>query len=143
MKVGSNEGRSGSKFTRAAEILDQKLKQKKDYRVIRGSEKEPRFINPIIKMLIQESEYDRALKLKESLLREFEGEPLRNVIPGKVLSNEYGESYCIAAECLTQFKKPDYVKSKQALMLDLKLVYGIGPVHERKLQHQGYDSSSE
>ena len=134
------ERKYDSKFTRAAEILEQKLKQKKDYQVARGSERETRFVNPFMETLIREPDYDIALKLEESLLREFEGKPLRNIIPGKVLSNEYGESYCIAAECLTQFKRPDYIKSRQALISDLKLVYGIGPVYERDLKERGYDT---
>lgn len=143
MQVGSNERNQDSKFTRAAEIMEQKLRQKTGHKATRGSEKGSQFSSSIPKMLIHESEYDKALKLENRLLGDFEGKLLRNVIPGRVLSNEYGESYRVTGECLTQFKKPNHEKSRQALMSDLKLVYGIGPVYERELKQQGYDTIEE
>lgn len=140
MKIrGDKKRKQGSKLSRAAETLRQKAKGVREYEIIRKPEKRlgpPKSVvsNP----WIHDSEYERALKLKRQLVAEFEGKPLEKAIPGQIVSNDYGECYRILSECPTKFKKVDYEKSRKAIISDLKLVYGIGPVWEKKLKQEGY-----
>jgi len=135
----SLEAEQKSKMKRAAEILGRKAEGIRSYEVVHEpKEKQGLPRNPILEPWIFEPEYERAIKLKERLIHDFEGTPLEKAVPGKVVANEYGESYCIEGECFTQFRKPDYEKSRQAIIPDLKLVYGIGPIWEGKLKRQGF-----
>jgi uncharacterized protein YprB with RNaseH-like and TPR domain len=127
-------------FARAVDILEQKLKQNKDFKVVNRSESIFHFNNSFSKLFIEGFEYKKAFKLKESLMRDYEGKLFRDIFPGNVLSNEFGECFCISEECPSRFKKPDYTKSRDTLMSDLKLVCGIGSVRERELKQQGYSS---
>lgn len=128
-----------SKLSRAAQTLREKAEGIHDYEVIRKPEEMssvPRDLVP--ESWIYASEYERAFRFKEQLIREFNRKQLEDVIPGQVSSNGYGKCYCIKGECVSQFKKPDYEKSREAIISNLKLVYGIGPVWEKDLKQKGY-----
>ena len=126
-----------SKLGRVVETLRQRAEGIREYEVIREPEEMPRLSMGIVSG-VYESEYEKAFRLKYQLVGAFEGKPLEKAIPGQIASNDYGECYCIVGECFTRFKKPDYEKSRQAIISDLKLVYGIGPIWEKRLKQQGY-----
>lgn len=48
------------------------------------------------------------LTLEKTLVRQFKHIHLREAIPGRIISNEYGECYLIADECVPQFSTRDY-----------------------------------
>ncbi|UCH03062.1 MAG: ribonuclease H-like domain-containing protein [Candidatus Bathyarchaeota archaeon] len=128
-----------AKFIKASEILKQKATRIREYEVIRKPEERQRLpIGVGSEYWIDEPEYIQAVKLKERLIREFEGEQLENTFAGQVVSNNFGECYCIQDVCSSHFKKVAYEQSKKRIISDLKLVYGIGPIWERRLKQQGY-----
>lgn len=139
MKMRGDIKRKRSKLGKAAEALRKKAKDIHEYEVIRMPEERRPFLRDLVReTLIYESVYERTSRLKKQLVREFERTPLHRAIPGQEISNAYGSCYCIVDECFTQFKKAEYEKSKQLIMSNLKLVYGIGPVWETKLKQHGY-----
>jgi len=95
-----------SKFIKASEILKHKAKRICEYEVIRKPEERQRYpIGVGSESWIYEPEYVRALKLKERLIREFEGKQLENTFAGQVVSNDFGQCYCIQDACSSHFKK--------------------------------------
>jgi uncharacterized protein YprB with RNaseH-like and TPR domain len=52
-----------------------------------------------------EDEYE---KLVHQLVQKFKGKCLEEAIPGKIVSNEHGDCYLIADECISEFRKVDY-----------------------------------
>jgi uncharacterized protein YprB with RNaseH-like and TPR domain len=138
--VKKNKRNRSVNFVRAADILEQKLNQSKDFKIINSSKDGFHFNNSFFKTSMLDSEYDKAFRLKENLVGKYEGRFFSEVFSGDVLTNNFGECFCISEECSSRFKKPDYSKSRDALMSDLKIVYGIGCVRERELKHQGFGS---
>lgn len=135
----NNKIKQVSKFIKASEILKHKTKRIREYEVIHKPEERQRHSTGVVsESWIYEPEYVRASKLKESLIREFEGKQLENTFAGQVVSNDFGQCYCIQDACSSHFKKVDYEQSRKRIISDLKLVYGIGPVWERRLKQQGY-----
>jgi uncharacterized protein YprB with RNaseH-like and TPR domain len=65
---------------------------------------------------------------------------MEQAIPGKIVSNEYGNSYFIEQKSDSIFKKIDSKKCKNILLSDLKLLSGIGNKREKNLQKRGYFS---
>ena len=139
MKLKGDIKRKHLKLGKAAETLRKKAECIHEYEVIHKPEERQPFLRDLVQEpWIYESEYERASRLKEQLVREYEGTPLHKAISGQDVFNDYGGCYCIGGESFTQFKKADYEKSKQLIISDLKLIHGIGPVWEKKLKHQGY-----
>jgi uncharacterized protein YprB with RNaseH-like and TPR domain len=53
-------------------------------------------------------EITAAVKLENDLVRQFKDKCLEEAIPGKMVSNEYGDCYLITDECISDFRKVDY-----------------------------------
>ena len=129
------------KLERAAEILKQRSEHAREFEVVSEPEKRLKDFNVMVpESLISGNEYDKALRLEKKLIQEFEGRRLEKVIPGKVVSNEYGDCYRVADESDIRFKKADSEKSRQLILSDLKLIHGIGPARERVLKQYGYET---
>jgi len=91
---------------RVAATLNEKAKALRKYEVTHIPEKKTRFsFRPGSEAKIWSSEYEEAIRLKEQLVREFEGKALEEAIPGRVASNEYGECYQIAGWHPERLKK--------------------------------------
>ncbi len=120
-----------------AERFKQRSEAVKEYEVIPefGSKLKPFGVS---EDWIFKSEYDMALKLKKKLIREFKGRNIGEVLPGKIVTNEHGECWCIFGEHDVGFEKNNYNASRQLLLSDLKLISGIGPMREQMLKKQGY-----
>jgi uncharacterized protein len=130
-----------SGLTRAAERLKQRIVQKREYSVI--SEEEPKTEKAhesVVEGWIWNSEYDKALKLKDELVHKYTGKRLEETFPGEVISNEQGKCYYIPDEERTQFKTVEAEESERLLLSDLKIIPGIGPVTEERLKSQGYNT---
>ncbi|MEE8322148.1 MAG: ribonuclease H-like domain-containing protein [Candidatus Bathyarchaeia archaeon] len=129
------------RMIKASELLRQKSEELREYTVAQKPTPRSRFSRGMSpRAWLYESEYEKALKLKERLLHDFEGKSLEKVIPGHVISNEYGECYRVLSSCVNQLRQPDLKKSRDVIISDLKLIYGIGPIREQKLNHQGYNT---
>jgi uncharacterized protein YprB with RNaseH-like and TPR domain/DNA-directed RNA polymerase subunit RPC12/RpoP len=85
-------------------------------------------------------ELDDALKLKADLMLKFEGKSLVEAIHGETLSNEQGECYCIRQNHRILFKRATVEDCRRRLLLDLKLLPGIGSARELALKKQGYQT---
>jgi uncharacterized protein YprB with RNaseH-like and TPR domain len=125
-------------LTRVAENLRQRSQTTKEYNVLPEPKKQETAERTFSESWIFESEYDQALRLKSELTRKFEGKGLEEAIPGKVVSNEQGECYCISENHAVTFRKAGFDESRRVLLSDLKLISGIGPAREQTLKQQGY-----
>jgi uncharacterized protein len=129
-----NEG-----LTRVAQNLRQRSESVKEYEVVIPEAVEPQSNSGgVSDGWIYGCEFDDALKLKAQLVREFEGKHLEEAIPGKTVSNEQGECYCISQNHNVPFKKATAEESHRVLLSDLKVLPGIGPAREKTLKQQGY-----
>jgi DNA-directed RNA polymerase subunit RPC12/RpoP len=72
-------------------------------------------------------ELDDALRLKTDLMQKFEGKSLAEAIHGETISNDHGECYCIRQNHRVPFKRATAEDCRLRLLLDLKLLPGIGP----------------
>ena len=136
--VAEEQGKENADLKRVAENLRQRSQTSKEYQVL--SEPETRKVAEGVgsEGWIFESEYGQALKLKSELARKFEGKGLEEAIPGKVVSNEHGECYCISENHAVTFRRAGFDESRRVLLSDLKLLSGIGPAREQTLKKQGY-----
>jgi len=124
---------------RIADNLRKRVKGLREYRIV--SEGEPlSSLNRVDETGVYKSEYEDALRLKEQLVSRFQGKPLEEAIPGEVVSNDYSECYAISSECFRQLRVENYENSKRAILSNLKLLSGIGPVWEERLKRQGYQT---
>ena len=122
---------------RAVESLRQRVTLQKEFNVLTKSEQKTES-SMIAERWIWTEEYDKSLKLEKTLLKKYQGKKLEDVLSGKVVSNEQGECYEISETCTSTFKKTPYEESRRLLISNLKILYGIGPVWEQRLKHQGY-----
>ena len=132
------QGKDNADLKRAAENLRQRSQTTKEYEVLSEPEKQNAADGVASEGWIFESEYDQALRLKSELTRKFEGKSIEEAIPGKVVSNEHGECYCVMENHHMQFRKVGFDESRRVLLSDLKLISGIGPAREQTLKQQGY-----
>ena len=124
---------------RAAESLKRRIKGTREYEVISEPEAKLKDIKgAVTESWIWDSEYDNALRLEKKLILQFKGKCLEEAIPGKIVSNEHGDCYSIADECVSKFKKVDYDESRRLIISNLKIIPGIGPIREQTLKEQGY-----
>lgn len=85
---------------------------------------------------ILNNEFYKAKKVKNLLLREYEGADVKKTTGCNIISNDFGEVLHRKENVKTAFKCPE--KNEEHILSDLKLVYGIGPVTEKNLKSLGY-----
>ncbi|MEJ2242197.1 MAG: ribonuclease H-like domain-containing protein [Candidatus Bathyarchaeota archaeon] len=124
-------------FIRAVEILRQRVTQNKEYNVIPEAQHETKS-SMINEMWIWNEDYNKSLELEKKLCKKFEGKKLEDSIAGKVVSNDQGECYEISEKCSTIFNRKSFEESRQLIISNLKILYGIGPVWEQRLKEKGY-----
>jgi len=89
------------------------------------------------------------LKLKEELLKRYEGSDLSRVFDFERRENELGQVLLMEKEVKEEFDLPRPKKEGEAgdpteeILSDLKLLYGIGPVRENRLREEGYERISQ
>lgn len=88
-------------------------------------------------------QWERAMRLRDGLMRKFGGKRLEEVIPGKVVSNRYGSCYQISARRRAGFRTPKLQAAKAGIFSNLKLIFGIGEVTESQLKGEGWLTLAE
>lgn len=83
-------------------------------------------------------DWDDARALKKKLIHDFDGKKLLDVLPGQIHQNQYGTFY--GMDYTESFDHPDpmHTQTKKYILQNLKLVYGIGPITEERLNTEGY-----
>ena len=127
-------------LNRVASTLKQRSGSIQDMGILEPETRMKRFGNRFSEGSFYGFEYDQALRLEKKLIEEFDGESLENVIPGKVVSNEYGDCYQISDEHDLIFQQSSYEESRRLILSNLHLLYGIGPVREEALKKRGYNN---
>lgn len=124
---------------KAAENLIRKARIRKKYSMVSKEEQFQSKNHRINKnQWVFDSDQEKALKLKKDLFLKFKNQTLEQAIPGKVVSNIYGEFYSIEGKSKSIFKKADSKKCKNIILSDLKLISGIGDKREKDLQKRGF-----
>lgn len=126
------------RFDRAIKSLERMLSLKREYEILE-EEGEKDFEAGYIPNWVLNSNYFQVMKLKKRLLGEYEGVSLEEAIPGKVISNDFGECYLINSEPRSEFYNPSE-GAREAIVSNLKFLYGIGVKTEAKLKRRGYQT---
>lgn len=84
------------------------------------------------------SDFQRAMRLKAELLREFENKKLEEFYQTEIVQNEYGTCLKLIHSIPLELSLGDPEMSHQALYSELKLLYGVGPAVEARLHILGY-----
>ena len=122
---------------RAVESLRQRVTQRKEYSIVSETQEETQS-SMMGEMWIWNEEYNKSLELEKRLCEKFEGKKLEDAIAGKVVSNDQGECYEISETCSSIFNRKSFEESRQLIISNLKILYGIGPVWEQRLKQLGY-----
>jgi uncharacterized protein YprB with RNaseH-like and TPR domain len=122
---------------RAVESLQQRVSQRKEYSIVSETQEETQS-SMMGEMWIWNEEYNKSLELEKGLCEKFEGKKLEDSIAGKVVSNDQGECYEISETCSSVFNRKSFEESRQLIISNLKILYGIGPVWEHRLKQLGY-----
>ncbi len=85
----------------------------------------------------EEEEY---VTLKDRLVRDYKGRCLEEVFGGRQIDTGMGPCFLIESSVDGTITKPDKNRAVESLLSDLKLIYGIGKITEKKLKLQGYDT---
>jgi len=133
-----DDQKGGGNLTRVAQNLRHRSEATREYKVISESTKPEYSSEKVVEDWIYGSEFDQALKLKAELVFKYKDKTLEESIRGKVVSNDYGECYCVSENHSMPFKKASLDKSRRLLLSELKLLPGIGPSRELALKQQGY-----
>ena len=127
-------------FQRAARNISYKTINQKDYSVFSEIEIEKKSETKENQWWLIQNEHEKALNLKKRLMEKNKDESLEQAIPGKIISNKQGEFYYIALTSNLEFKKIRYGYCEKKILSDLKILSGIGPKREFKLNKDGYSS---
>ena len=124
------------------ELISKKWRKKfdtiKEYEVV--EEEIERDFKTFIPSTIPYSEYELAERLKNKLLKRYEGMSLEDVIKGKEIETENGTCYKIEHEDEINLNTINPDRARVKILMDLKLIYGIGEITERFLKNEGYES---
>lgn len=89
---------------------------------------------------LYDEDYEQGMNVRQKYLSAYEGKMLSDAISGKVVSNSFGDCYCIRDSCTCSPSKLEAASSRKALLSSLRLLHGIGPDKEAKLKSEGYRS---
>jgi uncharacterized protein YprB with RNaseH-like and TPR domain len=144
-KKGSNDDRTAFfSIQKAAENLIKKAKNRKEFSIVsKQAQLQSERPNINKNRWVFNSDHQKALKLKKTLFKKFKNKTLQEAIPGKVVSNNYGNFYSIEQKSESIFKKADSKKCKNVILSDLKLISGIGAKRERDLRKRGFFSITD
>jgi len=100
-------------------------------------------LGPFAPTRLPYSEFQRAMQLKQLLLQDFAGANLEDIYEGRAESNEYGSFFHILQRAPSRVYVYNKESAQQAIISDLKLLYGIGPIIESRLKREGYNTIAD
>ena len=89
---------------------------------------------------LYDEDFERGQEVKKKFLERFNNVPLEEAIPGKAVSNAFGECYEISASMEYRPARIEGDQARMSLLSHLRLLHGIGPEKEAKLKAEGYHS---
>ena len=89
---------------------------------------------------LYDNDFERGLEVKKKFLDLYSGVSLERAIPGRPVSNEFGECYAISSKSEYRQARIGGDDARQALLSQLRLLHGIGPEKELKLKADGYET---
>ena len=122
-------------FERIGRRWRERVDKAKEYEVTEAEEVVDRGFIP---SFLFDAEYQEAQRLKQRLLREYEGKKLEEVIDGEEFRTKNGVCYRITTQGKINLMSFTYQKARKAILSDFKLIYGIGEAKERILKEEGY-----
>ena len=90
-----------------------------------------------------ESRPDTVFAFREQLRRDYEGLPLKKVMPGDVVENDYGACYRVTATARGALRRGDAEKTRQDLLGSVNLVRGIRDKTRARLAEQGFKTLAD
>ncbi len=87
---------------------------------------------------LYESSFHAARRLKDALIRDWDGRSLEDALPGEVVESDGGSCYHLQTRDPAPLPLPVQGNHRRRLLSDLTLIRGIGPVTARRLQGRGY-----
>jgi uncharacterized protein YprB with RNaseH-like and TPR domain len=130
------------RFDRAVKSLERMLSQKHEYEILEEDEEKEEFEAGYIPNWIIDSYYIQVMRLKNKLLKEYEGVALEKAVPGEIISNDVGECYLISSDCPSDFYNPSE-GAREAIISNLKFLHGIGEKTEAELKRRGYQTIAD
>ena len=134
----SNDKKRNTTFDRIGERLRENVDNVKEYEIIEGEEEISEEFIPSFPFGVDYQEYQEAQKLKQRLLKRYEGKVLEDIIAGEELKTKKGVCYKIKNQDRINLKMINPDKAREKILSDLKLIYGVGEVTERILKDEGY-----
>lgn len=110
---------------RAADLQERELVEGRDY-------------GPYLPARIPYEEITATLRLKDALLAEFEGAELEQLYRCTEIENQFGQTLQVEDFVPEPLALLDWHHSHQVLSSQFRLLYGVGPAVERRLQQTGY-----
>ena len=122
-------------LSRVADRWQDQVARQKEYEVVRDGNI---FGYRMASSSVMQSEYTRAIALREFLLGEYAACSVDDLFPGEEIDTSKGPCYAISS--LTELCLPqiDPMQVREDICSDLTLIYGIGPRTARKLNERGY-----
>lgn len=133
-----SDGAKKEALERIGRRLREGLARSRDYRIVAEGEVMRRGISSFFYTEMDEGQYREAQRLKRRLLKENEGLRLEDVIPGEVIETGKGPCYLVRDRQSLGLRGLDPERTRQKILSDLKLIYGIGEATEKILKRQGY-----
>ena len=87
---------------------------------------------------VEYQEYRKAQEFKQTLLKDYEGKPLEEVIHGEECITDAGTCYKIETDTTLTVNLVSPECARERILGNLKLIYGIGEATERVLKAEGY-----
>jgi uncharacterized protein YprB with RNaseH-like and TPR domain len=89
---------------------------------------------------LSDGDHTAALRVRKKFVRLYDGKKLEDAVAGSPFAVGDGECYCIETEEDFSLRPIEKDVARRALLSSLRLLHGIGPEKEAKLQAEGYAS---
>ncbi len=91
----------------------------------------------------QTNEIEEAYQLQSDLLKKHEGQVINEIFDGETFETQYGSCYKITETRKLKMKTLNSKKAASQLLMDIKLIPGIGTIKEQKLNSKGYKTIND
>lgn len=130
-----NDKENKAVFDRIGKRWKESIEGVKEYEILQEDDFIPD--RGFIPSFLLSSEYQKAQRLKQKLLREYRGVLLEEVVEGERFKTKEGSCYRISNQERIKIKMINPGRAKEKILSNLKLIYGIGEVTEYYLKKEG------